>query len=257
MTALPWPGPLAVWFVLLVLGGGSAGAVQAGPPEDPGPPVPDDRRPVLVVPGWGDEATDVEPLRARFLAEGWTEREVMAVGFRNPVGSNQENAREVGLAVRRLLGLTGAGEIDIVAHSMGGLAVREYLRTADPETDGPGEVGAEVVRRVVFLGTPHRGTVAAVLAWGDGGREMVPGSHFLTRLNDQPGVPEGVEALAIRTPLDLRVIPASSGRLHGPTVENLEICCPTHTGLADDDRTFEEVLKFFRHGPLEEGPGRR
>jgi hypothetical protein len=41
------------------------------------------------------------------------------------------------------------------------------------------------------------------------------------------------------------VIPASSAILRGEGVFNLEICCPTHPALVDDDRTFEEILSFL------------
>jgi triacylglycerol lipase len=192
--------------------------------------------PVLVVPGWGDEAPDVEPLVRRLVDHGWSEVRVQALTFENPVGSNQENAREIARAVEVLRGLTGADRVDLVAHSMGGLAVRHYLLF---------EGGEDRVRRVVFLATPHRGSVAAVLAWGDGGREMVPGSDFLRRLNEG-GIPEGVEALSIRTPVDLRVIPGSSAVLLGAL--NLEICCPTHNQLVEEDRTGEAVVGFLREG---------
>jgi triacylglycerol lipase len=209
-----------------------------------------DAVPVLLVPGWGDQAPDVEPLRQWLIREGWPESRVAPVSFRNPVGSNEENAREVARAVEALRALTGAEKVDVVAHSMGGLALRHYLRF---------EGGDDEVRRAVFLGTPHRGTLAAVLAWGEGGREMVPGSEFLNRLNANGGVPAGVEALAIRTPVDLRVIPGSSGML--PDALNLEICCPTHNQLVDEERTAGAVVNFLRMGeqgvPDAERPGHR
>jgi triacylglycerol lipase len=200
----------------------------------------DDPVPVLVVPGWGDTAPDVEPIRQRLIEAGWPESRVSTLSFRDPVGSNAAHAQEIGTAIRVLQGLTGAERVDVVAHSMGGLAVRQYLVTKE---------GPPSVRRVAFLGTPHRGTVAAVLAWGDGGREMVPGSDFLMSLRHEGGVPEGIEALALRTPMDLRVIPASSARLRGERVTNVEVCCPTHTQLVDDADTFDVILRFLVLGP--------
>ena len=199
-----------------------------------------ERTPVLIVPGWSDQAGDVEPLRQRFVDAGWPEPAVGVVGFQNPFGSNESHAREVAVAVQFLQESTGAGQVDVVAHSMGGLATRYFLHF---------ENGSESVRRVVFLGTPHRGTVAAVLAWGDGGREMVPGSPFLEKLNSQDPVPLGVDVLAVRTSVDLRVIPASSAIL--PGAENVEVCCPTHAGMVDDDRTFQEVLGFLQRASKE------
>lgn len=191
--------------------------------------------PVLLVPGWGDHAPDLQPLVIRLIEAGWPQTRVSALTFRDPVGSNRTHAEEVARAVETLRSLTGSDRVDVVAHSMGGLALRYYLQFED---------GHEVVRRAVFLGTPHRGTVAAMLAWGDGGREMVPGSDFLSHLNDHDGVPIGVETLAIRTPVDLRVIPGSSAML--PGARNLEICCPTHPGLVDDEDIARAVVQFLR-----------
>jgi len=219
-------------------------ALAASPPTS-SPPAPNPI-PVLLVPGWLDDATTLTPLRDRFIGAGWPETHVAAITFSNATGSNEAHALEIAQAAALLKALTGAERIDIVAHSMGGLATREWLRRmGEARTFGGGEVP---VRRVVFLGTPHRGTVVASLSWGDGGREMIPGSFFLTRLNTAPPVPDGVEALAIRTPVDTRVIPASSGELRGDGVQNLELCCPTHPGLVDDDRTFAALLAFLVGG---------
>lgn len=236
---------LAAAGLSLVIGFGAAipGAL-ASPREAVGrsvfvEPVPN-RVPVVLVPGWGDEGTDLEPLRDRLLDAGWPESRILLVAFDDPYGSSASHAPEIGRAVASLLGLTGAPEVDIVAHSMGGLAVRAFLESGET-------FGDRDVRRAVFLGTPHRGTVAAMLAWGDGGREMIPGSSFLERLNAPPPLPEGVEALAIRTPVDLRVIPGSSAML--PDARNVEVCCPTHQGLLDDPAVFREVRLFLLHGP--------
>jgi triacylglycerol lipase len=231
---LPWggvrPALMAAWIVLLGMGWSPSLEAQISTTE------PDlESVPVVLVPGWGDNAPDLQPLVLRLMEAGWPQSRISALTFQDAVGSNRDHAAEVSQAVETLRSLTGADRVDVVAHSMGGLAVRYYLQFKD---------GHEAVRRVVFLGTPHRGTVAAMLAWGDGGREMVPGSDFLSRLNDEGGIPAGVETLAIRTPVDLRVIPGSSAML--PGARNLEICCPTHPGLVDDEDTARAVVQFLR-----------
>ena len=190
---------------------------------------------MLLVPGWGDEAADVGPLRRRLLDAGWPESRVSILTFADPYGSNEAHVPEIAAAVDLLLRLTKASQIDIAAHSMGGLAVRRYLEEEERH-----------VRRVVFLGTPHQGTVTAMLAWGEGGREMIPGSAFLSELNDPARSRERVEMLAIRSPLDLVVIPSSSAVLAG--AENLEICCATHQGLLDDRLTFVQIQGFLLQG---------
>ncbi|HZD05792.1 MAG TPA: alpha/beta fold hydrolase, partial [Longimicrobiales bacterium] len=191
------------------------------------------RHPVLLVPGWGDGREQLLPLRRRFLEAGWKKGDVDVVQFRDPVGSNVAHAEELATTVDRFLERTGAGQVDVVAHSMGGLAVRRYL------LDG----GNVRVRRVAFLATPHRGTLSARLAWGEGAREMERGSRFLLDLIRARAVPRGVEAITVRTPLDLHVVPNESATL--PGIPNLEVCCPTHAGLLDDDATFELVERFL------------
>lgn len=242
--------PLGRWVLvaaaLLVVAGvalylADVPAVAGGPGEpeeveveDPGAaPVP-----VLLVPGWRDTVDELEPFRKRFVEAGWPEERVRAMEFRDPVGGNVQNAREIAEAVTTFRAGLGTERVDVVAHSMGGLAVRYYLRFLDGEAH---------VRRVAFLGTPHRGTVLASLAWGEGAEDMIPGSEFLETLNEGPAVPEGVEGLALRTPLDLRILPASSAIL--PGVHNVEVCCPTHPGMIDDDNTFQAVEQFLRAGP--------
>jgi triacylglycerol lipase len=190
--------------------------------------------PVLLVPGWLDTARDLAALRIRFLAAGWSHVETLT--FRDPTGSNREHALEIGAAVERIVAETGSAEIDIVAHSMGGLATRWYLLTGD---DPP-------VRRAAFLGSPHQGTLAAHFAWGDGGDEMTPGSEFLQELNAAPPVPDGVAAMTVRTPIDTRVVPGESAMLLG--VADHTVCCPTHTGLIRDDEVFALVVDFLE-GP--------
>lgn len=211
-------------------------AIAAFRSPAPAPP-PSQPVPVLLVPGWYDEAANLAPLAARFEAAGWPPERVRAITFDDPVGSNEAHAREVTAWIRAFRTETASDQIDIVAHSMGGLAVRASLK--DAET-------ARSVRRVVFLGTPQRGTWIAYLAWGEGGKEMEPDSEFLKALNRGDPVPESVSALTIRTLLDTHVVPGISATL--PGVLDIEVCCPTHPGLVDDVETFQYVQTFLTGG---------
>jgi triacylglycerol lipase len=188
---------------------------------------------VLLVPGWFDTARDLAALRIRLLAAGWPSDRVETITFDDPTGSNRVHAEELGRAVDVLLAATGADQVDIVAHSMGGLAARWYLR-GSPDAK---------VRRVVFIASPHRGTLSAHLAWGGGRDEMMPESAFLDTLNAAPAVPDGVRALTIRTPVDTHIVPGESATL--PGVPDTIVCCPTHAGLLRDDEVFEIVLDFL------------
>ncbi|MDH5588779.1 MAG: hypothetical protein OEZ65_03270 [Gemmatimonadota bacterium] len=189
--------------------------------------------PVLLVPGWFDTERDLAALRIRLISAGWPPDRVETITFAQPTGSNRSHADELERAIAELTGRTGAERIDVVAHSMGGLATRWYLLTR----------GGRRVRRAVFLGSPHHGTYAAYLAWGQGGSDMEPESPFLDTLNAAPPVPPEVEAITIRTPLDTRILPGESATL--PGVPDFEVCCPTHAGLLRNLDVFRLVRRFL------------
>ena len=210
---------MAVWL-------GVAGAAYPPASEPPRTDVP-----VLLVPGWLDTDRELAALRIRLSAAGWSH--VEALGFADPTGSNRQHAAEIDSVVTEMLTRTGSAEVDIVAHSMGGLATRWYLKTRP----------AAPVRKVVFLASPHRGTLSAVLAWGDGSHEMLPTSEFLDSLNSGSALPPGVSALTIRTPVDTHIFPAESATL--PGVPDRTVCCPTHAGMLHDEEVFRLVSDFL------------
>ena len=189
--------------------------------------------PVILVPGWLNSDSDLQLIRTRLLQAGWADNRVEAISFSDPAGSNRDHAVELGLAVAAMLERTGAKEIDVLAHSMGGLAARWHILTQPDHS----------IRRAVFLGTPHRGTLSAYLAFGKSRPEMLPSSYFLDSLNTLQPTPLGVESWTIRTLIDTRIIPGSSATL--PDVEDHRLCCPTHTGLLNDGRVFQLILSFL------------
>lgn len=191
--------------------------------------------PVLLVPGWFDTGVDLAALGVRLRSAGWPADHVVAVTFSDATGSNRDHAVEIALAVDSLVARTGSNRVDIVAHSMGGLSTRLYLR------QHPGRA-----RRVVFIASPHRGTWTAYLAFGDARAEMIPGSGFLAELNEGPPVPPGVEALTVRTLLDTHILPGSSATL--PGIPDFVVCCETHQSVKWDGEAFGAVSAFLRRG---------
>ena len=190
--------------------------------------------PVLLVPGWSDRAKRLAWLQRAFIAAGWPESALGIVDFNDRYGSNIAHAAEIEIAIDELLTRSGTERVDVVAHSMGGLALRYFLHYRG---------GAPRVRRVVFMGTPHRGTWAAYLGWGDGAREMRPGHSFLASLSEYPALPEGVEALCIHTPMETRVLPQSSAVL--PDVRNARVWCASHPRLLRSKKVFLAIRQFL------------
>ncbi len=75
---------------------------------------------------------------------------------------------------------------------------------------------------------------------------MEPESEFLSELNELSPVPEAVEALTIRTPVDTHILPGENATL--PGVPDVTVCCPTHRGLVDDDEIFRLIHMFLAQG---------
>lgn len=113
----------------------------------------------------------------------------------------------------------GVTRIDVVAHSMGGLVTREAITNPDLAPS------AEPITRLITIGTPHHGSPLAslrvvaefrdqVVQWatgertgsiltnhladgaGEAGRDLTPGSDFLTTLNARP-MPDDVAMTCI------------------------------------------------------------
>ena len=76
--------------------------------------------------------------------------------------------------IDEVLAATGAQRLTLVAHSMGGLVCRAYLR----------RFGGDRVEALVTMGSPHHGTFHAYLANGENGQQMRPGNRWLRELND-------------------------------------------------------------------------
>ena len=185
---------------------------------------------VLLVPGWSDRKRVLRPLEKHLLASGWPRSHVRAMGFRDRFAGNVEHAHEIADAVDELCADARTARVAVVAHSMGGLALRWYLTRLD---------GQHRVERAIFLATPHRGTWLAWLGLGQGARDMRPGSIFLRELNAFP-MPAGVRTTCVRTPLDLRIFPPASTLLDGAAAAVVR--SPSHPGMLRNRKVFRLVV---------------
>jgi triacylglycerol esterase/lipase EstA (alpha/beta hydrolase family) len=134
-------------------------------------------------------------------------------------------------AVQALREATGARQVAIVAHSMGGLVARAWMR----------EHGTSALARLITLGTPHHGTALARFGLGQNAAQMRTGSAWLQRL----AAGESGEARALVTSLythhDNIVSPRESGSL--PGARNLEFGGVGHVALGSNPRVLATVMK--------------
>lgn len=183
--------------------------------------------PVLFVHGLSGNAGNWAVMIARLQADGWPSNKLFAYTFSNPLdmsdGANVRNAQEVAAWVNNIKRVTGASKIDIVAHSMGGLSTRYYLKFMG---------GAANVDDYITLGSPHHGTIFAL--YGD----MRIGSPFLTRLNTPPEVPSGIQCTAIYSPIDELVQPYTTAMLSG--CDNRRVICG-HIAMLTDSTVYSIV----------------
>lgn len=86
-----------------------------------------------------------------------------AIDIEPVFGSIDQTTAQVHAAVERILSECGQSHVVIVAHSMGGLVARAYLR----------DYGTHRTAKVITLGTPHHGTTVANRGLGINCKEML------------------------------------------------------------------------------------
>lgn len=133
--------------------------------------------------------------------------------------------------IEQICAATGTGKIVILAHSMGGLAARAYLR----------KYGAARVATLITLGTPHHGTALARLGAGENARQMVPGSAWLRLLNQHP---IAIPAVSIFSDQDNIVSPRASAALAGAKL--IELYGVGHLTMAFSRHVREIALQEIR-----------
>lgn len=126
--------------------------------------------PVLLVHGYGANGGFWVHLAAELEAQGVSHA---TVDLEPVFGDIDDYAQQLEQAVQALLAATGSAKLVIVAHSMGGLVARAWLR----------RFGASRVARIVTLGTPHHGTDLAQMGVGDNARQMRRDAEWLAQLD--------------------------------------------------------------------------
>ncbi|MFN3628986.1 MAG: lipase family alpha/beta hydrolase, partial [Casimicrobiaceae bacterium] len=106
--------------------------------------------------------------------------------------------------IEAILAATGEAQLTLVAHSMGGLIGRAYLRRYGPSR----------LHALVTIGSPHHGTRLARLALGPNGAQMRIGNPWLAELNATPLPPE-LPVISIWSVHDTIIVPQDASRLDG------------------------------------------
>jgi pimeloyl-ACP methyl ester carboxylesterase len=135
------------------------------------------------------------------------------------LGDVRYTARRVHREIERLAVRSPFPYVDVVGHSLGGLVAAYLLKCLDR---------GRRIRRVVTLGTPHRGTPLAlvgVLLLGLVSRavwQMVPGAPLLREIA-AARVPEGSELIALESRADGVVPQGFASVLPAPRQANARV----------------------------------
>ena len=160
-----------------------------------------------------------------------------AVDLEPVLGSIDDYLQSVEQAVASLCTKTNAPKVIIVAHSMGGLVARAYLRTH----------GAACIAHVFTLGTPHHGTSLANMGVGRNAAQMrrsnhpdAPESAWLRQL--AASEPAATRALitSFYTHHDNIVAPQTSSAL--PGARNIEFGGVGHVAMGRNRRVLTRLM---------------
>jgi triacylglycerol lipase len=187
------------------------------------PEVAQDRPgPVLLVPGYGGSTQSLQVLAGRLRATGRDVRVVDLPG--GGTGDLRGQAAALAAAAAAAVARTGAGSVDVVGYSAGGVVARLWVRELG---------GGPLARRVVTLGSPHHGTGLASLAGSllpgacpEACRQLAPDSDLLHRLNSGDETPAGPQWVSVWSTVDEVVTPPDSARLTGAVDLTVQGVCP-------------------------------
>lgn len=129
--------------------------------------------------------------------------------------------------IDELLAATGATQLTLVAHSMGGLVCRAYLRSH----------GSNKIDQLITLGAPHHGTFHAYLASGPNGAQMRLNNPWLAELN-QTAVT--VPFTSIYSVHDTIIAPQDSSVMVG--ANNVQLIAVGHVSMPSGRTTRKALL---------------
>jgi triacylglycerol lipase len=178
--------------------------------------------PVLLVHGFESSPAVFGTMAARLKRDG---RAVYAIAL-----PGQDNVVNAG-AIRAFVVAHRLRKVDIVAHSMGGLSSRWFIRFLRGSID---------VIHYVSLGTPQHGLWLACLAPPDDGGQMCPLGTFIGRLDAGDDEPGPTRYTSIFSTTD-GIVPPSSAHLDGGAclVQDRGV---GHFALPTDARVYRQVV---------------
>ena len=188
------------------------------------------RRGVVFVHGFVCNRGLWNPWLARLTGAG---RIFCAVNLEPVFGSIDDYVPIIDAAVRRVTAATGQAPL-VVCHSMGGLAVRAWLRAHQAD---------DRVAQVVTLGTPHRGTWPARYGFVANTGQMRLDSRWLAQLRRDEPPRRAALFTCYYSACDNIVFPTSTALL--PGARHVLVPATAHVALVFAPGVADEVLALL------------
>jgi pimeloyl-ACP methyl ester carboxylesterase len=161
----------------------------------------------------------------RWLAQDIDGHAIWSIGYEAPISRWRGNAMHLVDRAENILGLLlnraelRTGRIILIGHSLGGLVIKQLLRTLESEAKktsvAAGLLGR--VNKVAFLATPHTGSDLAV--WGDRLRILIrPSAAMMCLVRNDPNLQDlnkwyrdwvnekGIRHLVLRETKPIRIL---------------------------------------------------
>lgn len=146
-------------------------------------------------------------------------------------GSIDAYADRIAAAVDRLRAACGAARVILIGHSMGGVAIRAYLRRH----------GDAHVARVITIASPHGGTLLGRLGHGVNARQMARSSAYMAALEAALTPAMRAKFVCLATRDDNMIIPRTSPLL--PGARHLVFDRVGHLAMVVDPRVWQALAE--------------
>lgn len=131
-------------------------------------------------------------------------------------------AQQLADHVFEVLFRTGATEVHLIGHSLGGMIARYYVQELE---------GWRKVNTLVTLGSPHQGTYAAIASRARVTRQLRPGSPIIEQLR-RSARPLPTRFVSYYSNLDSMMLPASNAKIAEPELEPRNVLVKDHGHLS-------------------------
>lgn len=190
--------------------------------------VPRGTLPILLVPGYGEPSWYfMYGIYRTLKRDGFA---VEGINLFPNFAPAEEVAVKVKAKAEAMMTQYRTSQIDIVAHSFGGLITRHWIQNMG---------GTQTIRNLITIATPHKGTYMAYAGPGHSAVQLRPDSDFIQSLNKNGLIFAPVKYTSIWSNIDEIVVPQKSAVLEGSTVHYVP--WTGHLTIMFSDRTYKHI----------------